>query len=87
VQRINLKVSPRNDITQRAIELFRACRQLEEEDDIERWEEQGGVRRQYMNLEMELYTELGLAVWDDSPNELSADPRVYALRCALQDAI
>jgi hypothetical protein len=89
-------------VSVRAVELFKLCLQLEEEGNIEKWEEEGGTRRAALNAHEALHIELGLKPWEPSPvdawrekppsymtapHQVEMWARVYALRRALEAAV
>jgi hypothetical protein len=56
-------------ITPYAVELFRGLIEIEQAGLHDRWEEQGGQRRRYLDLSMTLDQELGLRVWESLDRE------------------
>jgi hypothetical protein len=100
-KRTRINRSPRSRITPAAIAIFKRGLEIEETGADKVWEHAGGRRREYLDLGVELSSELGLSPWDedifdvaDDVPEWMTDPRqiekelaAIALRKALLAAI
>jgi hypothetical protein len=61
-------------VTPEAVELFRRAIAIEQSGDAsEAWEEEGGKRREYLNLSVELHRALALKIWELSPLGVADD--------------
>ncbi len=65
---------PRSHITPRAVELFKHALEIEACDDDEFWEENGGRKREYLDVTVQLHRALGLKAYEPSPLDCDGDP-------------
>ncbi|WP_256806324.1 hypothetical protein [Bradyrhizobium sp. Bra64] len=65
--RVPIHRPPQSRVTNEARALFARALGIEANDDHQFWEEDGGNRRQYLDLAVELHRLLGLTPWQMSP--------------------
>ncbi len=65
---------PRSQITPRAVALFKRALEIEACDDNEFWEDDGGRKREYLDVADQLHQALGLKPYEPSPLDCDGEP-------------
>ncbi len=73
-------------ITSEMLELFRRCREIVAAGDDRHWEDEGGHRREFLELSSQLHYQLGLKPWEDDVFFATDDERTLAARRSLAAA-
>ena len=74
-KRTPLKRQQRTRITSEAVEAYTRAREIQDSEDGDCWEDEGGRRREMLDAICALHRALGLQPWEESPAEVGGNPR------------
>jgi hypothetical protein len=95
--RTRIKRAVRSRVTDEAVALFRLCEDIADAGGDEKFEDEGGRRREYLDAHSALHSALGLMPWETNPvNAVCETPpdymrnkhedwhKAWELRCELE---
>ena len=74
-KRTPLKRPQRTRITSEAVEAFIRAREIQDSEDADCWEDEGGRHREMLDAISALHRALGLRPWEYSPADVGDNPR------------